>query len=231
MIGVTWTGQAVRWHQQCLVHGAVPNKLGGTSGCSVGLQRTPSAGSLRPPGSPFVAPFSRSVGWLPQPRPARRRDAHSGRFRQPGLRRFLGPKASTNPPRVVSSALLVAHPLFLREDAARLPRRDAHDSTRRAGRPREPGGRAAGRPGASECSASHRRRSLVFSFVFCLLPAFKRTEGQLTVFDQRLVLESFGKERLSRPSVQGPPRSGTEAPLLGRSPVRPGPGAAVRNAP
>lgn len=122
-------------------------------------------------------------------------------------------------------------PAFLREDAARLPRRDAHDSTRRAGRPREPGGRAAGRPGASECSASHRRCFLVFSFVFCLLPAFKRTEGQLMVFDQRLVLESFGKERLSRPSVQGPPRSGTEAPLLGRSPVRPGPGAAVRSAP
>lgn len=121
MIGVTWTGQAVRCHQQCLVHGAVPNKLGGTSGCSVGPQRTPSAGSLRPPGSPFVAPFSRSVGWLPQPRPARRRDAHSGRFRQPGLRRFLGPKASTNPPRVVSSALLVAHPLFCRRTQRACP--------------------------------------------------------------------------------------------------------------
>lgn len=53
MIGVTWTGQAVRWHQQCLVHGAVPNKLGGDLRMLSGAAADPFRREHATPGQPL----------------------------------------------------------------------------------------------------------------------------------------------------------------------------------
>lgn len=188
MIGVTCTGQVVRWHQHCLVHGAVTHKLVGTSGrsgpCwSVRPQRSPAAGRTRPAGSSFVASASRSARWLPEPGTARGRRAHAGRSRQPDLRRFL---TRNLPPTFPGSSAVpcLSHTFFCGRSHCVRP----------SGTPATAHVEGCGSPASREGEQPAGRRrprvllhtvvvSSVFVGVFCLLSAFKRAEKQLTVFD------------------------------------------------